>query len=129
MNKKIQSISEMSLGKPDLKGSIVTTAILSITTYQCNVRQMIVNVLYFVFRQKLVQILKSPAMVKVCLQIQTVTNQVESHGVTGHHCRYMNSQLIWFTNLVCMSFLSTASNAEIKYYQTLRKNLDILEAS
>ena len=98
---------------------------------------MLTGFISFSGRLSLIQILKSSAMAKVRLQIQIVTNQAESHVVTVYRCRYMNSQLIWFTNLVCMSFLSSASNVEIKryanvmqtYYQTLRKNLVILETS
>ena len=68
-------------------------------------------------------------MMKVRRQIHILTTQMESHGVTSHHCRYMNSQLTWFTVLVRMSFLYTALNAKIKFRQTLQKNLDVLKAS
>ena len=66
-------------------------------------------------------------MMKVRRQIHILTTQMESDGVTGHHCGYINSQLTWFTILVCMSFLYTALNAEIEFRQTLQKNLDATE--
>ena len=68
-------------------------------------------------------------MMKVRRQIHILTTEMERHGVTSHQCRYMNSQLTWFADLVCMSFLYTALNGEIKFRQTLQKNLDVLKAS